>query len=76
MSSENAEDESAEALVTGNELRSLLGFKTDEALRAAVRRGRVAVPVFRIDGRRGLFARMRDVVAWQATLQPIKPQAR
>ena len=72
MQTDSDDDVGADTLVTGTELRLLLGFKTDEALRAAVRHGRVSVPVFRITGRRGLFARMPDVVAWQATLTPIK----
>jgi hypothetical protein len=61
------------ALIGGDELRRLLGYRTAEALRSAVRRGSIAVPVFRIQGRRGFFARRDLVAAWQATLASTKP---
>lgn len=51
-------------LVDGRELRRILGYRTAEAFRSAVRRGHVTVETFRIPGRRGRFARRAAVQAW------------
>jgi len=47
----------------------VLGFSSTDALRLARSRGRLQIPMFRVDGRRGWFASTRDVAQWldQAT---------
>ena len=51
----------------------VLGFSSTDALRLARSRGRLPIPMFQVDGRRGWFASTRDVARWldQAT-NPIK----
>ena len=51
-------------LVSGGDLAKLAGFRNTDALRVAVQRGRLGFEVFRIEGRRGRFARVEDVAAW------------
>lgn len=52
-------------VVLGNQdLARVLGYRTGEAFRTAVRAGRVPVVTFRIPGRRGHFAKVSDVEAW------------
>ena len=55
-------------LLGGEDLRRALGFRTAEALRAALRSGRIPVPLMKIEGRKGWFARTEDLVRWQASL--------
>ena len=45
-----------------------LGFATPASFRKALSQHRVEVEVFDISGRRGSFARARDVARWQATV--------
>lgn len=40
------------------------GFRTANAFKLAVRRGRVGFHVFQITGRRGQFARTAEVAGW------------
>lgn len=56
-------------LLGGDNLRSALGYPSVEALRQAISRGTVPVPVFAVEHRRGKFALARDVAAWLATLR-------
>ena len=56
-------------LIGGEELRAALGYPTAEALRQAISRGTVPVPVFAVPHRRGKFALIRDIAAWLATLR-------
>lgn len=51
-------------LVSGRDLAKLAGFKSTDALRVAEQRGRLGFKVFRIEGRRGRFAHVEDVVNW------------
>lgn len=51
-------------LVPAQDLWRLLGFRTATALRRAHETGRLALPLFRIEGRRGWFAHARDVSAY------------
>lgn len=62
-------DDSSPALVSGPELRRRLGFRSGEAFRNAVRQGRVPVPVLKLPGRRGWFARTADLERWRARLE-------
>lgn len=51
-------------LVPAKDLSRLLGFPTPAALRRAHATGRLPVPLFRLQGRRGLFAHAGDVSAY------------
>ena len=48
-------------LISGRDLAHVAGFRTTDALRMAVRRGRVGFEIFMIPGRRGRFARTYEV---------------
>lgn len=51
-------------LVSGRDLARLAGFRSTDALRVAEQRGRLGFHVFRIEGRKGRFARVDDVAVW------------
>lgn len=51
-------------LVGGRELRGLLGFKTAPALQRAIRMQLLGAPLFRIKGRRGVFALTAEIASW------------
>lgn len=53
-------------MLSGAALYRALGFPTAAAMRQAVSRGRVPVPLFDIETRRGRFALTRDVALWLA----------
>lgn len=53
-------------MLGGAALYRALGFPTAAAMRQAVARGRVPVPLFDIENRRGRFALTRDVAHWLA----------
>lgn len=55
-------------LLGGEELMRAAGFRTANAFKLAIRRGRVGFDVFQITGRRGQFARTADVVEWLNTI--------
>ena len=55
-------------LIGGEELVRAAGFRTANAFKLAVRRGRVGFHVFQINGRRGQFARTSDVAEWLNTI--------
>ncbi len=61
----------AVGLLCGEPLRNALGFASAEAFRTAVHSGRLPVPVFKIPGRQGWFARSTDVASWLRTLDDI-----
>lgn len=48
-------------------LRQALGFPSQAALRQAIVRGDVPVPVFTIEGRKGWFALAHDLASWLAS---------
>lgn len=50
-------------LIGGEELRVALGYPSREALRQAIARGTVPVPLFPVPHRRGKFALVKDVAA-------------
>ena len=56
-------------LLGGDDLRSALGYPSVEALRQAISRGTVPVPVFDVAHRRGKFALTKDVATWLAQLR-------
>lgn len=51
-------------LIGGEDLMRAAGFRTANAFKLAIRRGRVGFDVFQITGRRGKFARTSDVAEW------------
>ncbi|WP_457389281.1 hypothetical protein [Roseateles sp. P5_E1] len=53
-------------MLGGAALYRALGFPTAAAMRQAISRGRVPVPLFDIEKRRGRFALTRDVALWLA----------
>lgn len=62
-------------LLAGDDLRSALGYPSTEALRQAISRGTVPVPVFSVAHRRGKFALAKDVANWLAMLRQSTPSA-
>lgn len=64
----------AAGLMCRESLRKALGFSSAEAFRTAVHSGRLPVPVFKIPGRQGWFARSTDVAAWLKTIDEIAEQ--
>ncbi len=58
-------------LLSGKPLRSALGFASAEAFRTAVHSRRLPVPVFKIQGRQGWFARSADVSGWLRSLDEL-----
>ena len=55
-------------LICDEDLRAALGYKSMASLRQAAARKTTGVPVFSIRGRRGRFARTRDLAEWLASL--------
>lgn len=53
-------------MLSGEALRKALGYRSQDALRQALSRGQVPVPVFPIENRRGKFALTKDVALWLA----------
>jgi hypothetical protein len=53
-------------MLTGDSLRKALGYPSMDALRQAVSRGTVPVPIFPLEKRRGKFALAKDVANWLA----------
>lgn len=61
-------------LLSGESLRKALGFRTQGAVRQAIWQGRVPVPVFLLEHRKGYFALSKDVASWLAEKRnSIKP---
>lgn len=55
-------------LLTGQVLQRCLGFRSLRSFQRALSEGRIPVPTFTLEGRRGTYARTRDVAAWLASL--------
>lgn len=51
-------------LMPGSAIRTFLHFTSDRSFRRAAAKQALPVAVFRVPGRRGWFARTRDVSAW------------
>lgn len=62
-------------LIGGAELARCLGFRTSRAFQKAAVADRLPVETFVLEGRRGRFARTRDIAGWLASLgeEPDKP---
>lgn len=53
-------------MISGDDLRRVLGYPSGDAFRQALARAIVPVPVFSLPNRRGKFALAKDVAAWIA----------
>ena len=53
-------------MLSGNALRKALGFSSMDALRQAIARGKLPIPVFTLENRRGKYALAKDVANWLA----------
>lgn len=67
-------------VIYGEELRRALGYQTPAALRQAVVRNTVAVPLFNMEHRRGKFALVKDIARYLAQQRfnakfGVKPEA-
>jgi len=60
-------------LLGGAALVVALGYPSAAALRQARRRGKLAVAMFRLPGRRGYFSLARDVADWLAHSRSTPP---
>lgn len=58
------------AFVPASRVAKLLGFPTTTALRRAKATGRLAVPLFRLEGRRGLFADAAEIANYLRANRP------
>ena len=54
-------------LVGGGDLQRCLGFKSARSFQRAQKEGRLPITTFSLPGRRGVFARTRDIAAWLGT---------
>lgn len=57
------------ALVGGDDLRRLLGYRSLSALRAAIKRGTLGLRTFPVNGRKGSFALTADIADWLIILK-------
>jgi len=53
-------------MLTGDSLRKALGFSSMDALRQAIARGKIPIPIFPLENRRGKYALVKDVAIWLA----------
>ncbi len=53
-------------ILTGDLLRKALGYPSMDAVRQAVARGTIPIPIFPLKNRRGKFALVKDVANWLA----------
>ena len=58
------------AVVGGEALWKLLGYRTGDAFRKAAQRGNLPVQTFTLPHRRGRFAKTADIAWWLASLTP------
>lgn len=54
-------------LLTGEQLQKVMSYRSIYALRQAITRKTIPVPIFKIKKRKGHFALIADVAAWLAT---------
>lgn len=53
-------------MVRGKELCQVLGYPSLAAMRQAIARNKVPIPIFPLENRRGKFALVKDVAFWLA----------
>lgn len=58
-------------IVRGKDLRHVLGYKTGDAFRQAVRRKQLPIPTFVPEGRRMRVARTHDIAKWLVSLDAV-----
>jgi len=51
-------------VLTSQEISKILGFSTVHALRQAVLKGRLEIPLFRMAGKRGRFALTKEIASY------------
>jgi adenylylsulfate kinase-like enzyme len=56
-------------MLSGESLRQALGYPSQDALRQAIKRSYVEVPLFTLPNRRGYFALVKDIALWIAQCQ-------
>lgn len=56
------------AVMSGRDLRAILGYPSGDAFRHAAHRKTLPIPTFFLKGRRGRCAATRDVAHWMALL--------
>jgi len=56
------------AIVGGKELRHILGYRTGDAFRQAVRRKQLPIPTFIPEGRKTRMARTHDIAKWLVSI--------
>jgi len=56
------------AVVGGKELRHILGYRTGDAFRQAVRRKTLPIPTFILKGRKMRMARTHDIAVWLVSI--------
>lgn len=52
--------------IGGKDLQTVMGYRTAIAFRVAMSRDRLGVPVFKIPGRKGHWALLKDISEWMA----------
>lgn len=57
------------ALIGGDSLRKVLGYKTQQAFRQANSRNLLPIQVFVLQNRRGKFAYAKDIAIWLARVK-------
>ena len=60
-------------LLSGDALKSALGYNSLDALRQAIAREKIPVPIFQMDNRRGKYALVIDVARYLAQLRSSDP---
>ena len=55
------------AVIGGKDLQTAMGYRTAIAFRVAMSRNRLGVPVFKIPGRKGHWALVKDISEWMAS---------
>lgn len=53
-------------LLTGEDLKKAMGFRSVDALRQAIVRQTIPVKVFKLENRRGKYALVKDIARWLA----------
>lgn len=56
-------------MVRGKELCQVLGYPSLAAMRQAIAREKVPVPIFPLENRRGKYALVKDVAMWLAEIR-------
>jgi hypothetical protein len=63
-------------VVGGGDLPAALGFRSNIAFQRAARRGAIPLPLFRMEGRRGLFVLVKDLAQYLLQRRALGDQVR